>query len=61
LRGTVRSVTATLVSTPAMPCIDITPIPAHTNEMGIFEKALKSSVATYGQHDLFRLVTHDAA
>lgn len=60
LRGTVRSVTATLVSIPARPCIDITPIPAHTNEMGIFEKALKSSVATYGRHDLFRLVTYDA-
>jgi len=34
LRGLVRSVTATLASSRARPCVDMTSIPAHTNEMG---------------------------
>ena len=40
LVGVVRTVTATLTSIAAQPIIDVTPIPAHTNEMGIFELAL---------------------
>jgi predicted transposase YbfD/YdcC len=60
LRGAVRSVTATLVTSRARPCIDVTSIPAHTNEMGAFETALRSVVAAYGQHDLFRMISYDA-
>ncbi len=39
LIGVVRSVTATLTSHPARPVIDVFPIPAPTNEMGVFEAA----------------------
>lgn len=60
LRGAVRSVTATLATSPARPCIDVTSIPAHTNEMGAFEVALKSVVSAYGRHDLFRMISYDA-
>lgn len=40
LVGLVRSVTATLVSSSARPCINVVAIPAHTNEMGAFPTAL---------------------
>ena len=60
LVGVVRTITATLTSSPARPCIDVTPIPASTNEIGHFRCALDQLVATYGHLDLFRLVTYDA-
>jgi hypothetical protein len=60
LLGVVRTVTVTLTSSRARPCIDVTPIPAHTNEMGVFQQALEHLVRIYGGLDLFRLVTYDA-
>ena len=60
LVGVVRTVTATLTSHPARPCIDVTAIPASTNEMGAFEAALRGLVAAYDGIDLFRLVSYDA-
>jgi hypothetical protein len=60
LAGAVRTVTATLVSASARPVIDVAPIPASTNEMGVFERALDALVAAYSRSDLFRLVTYDA-
>ena len=60
VRGAVRTVTAVLTSSRARPCIDVTPIPAPTNEMGIFEAAFEQVVEIYGKLDLFRLVTYDA-
>ncbi len=60
LVGVVRTVTATLVSSLARPCIDVSPVPASTNEMGSFRHALARLVETYGHLDLFRLVTYDA-
>lgn len=60
LVGIVRTVTATLTSCDARPIIDVTPIPASTNEMGIFEHALASLCAAYKGGELFRLVTYDA-
>ena len=60
LAGAVRTVTATLVSVGARPVIDVTSIPASTNEMGVFERALDALMATYSRGDLFRLVTYDA-
>ena len=60
LRGAVRSVTATLVSSSARPCINVTPIPAHTNEMGSFEQALTGVVSAYQGQDLFRMISYDA-
>jgi hypothetical protein len=60
LAGAVRTVTATLVSSRARPVIDATSIPASTNEMGCFTRALAALMAVYGRSDLFRLVTYDA-
>ena len=60
LVGVVRTVTATLTSIAAQPIIDVTPIPAHTNEMGIFVLALERVCRAFAGLDLFRLVTYDA-
>ena len=57
--GMVRTMTATLTSCRARPCIDAIPIPAGTNEMGHFIAAFTELVAAYGKK-LFRLVTYDA-
>jgi Transposase DDE domain len=56
--GLVRTVTAALVSARGRPCIDAMPIPGDTNEMGFFQTAFASLVATYGK--LFQVVTYDA-
>jgi hypothetical protein len=56
--GLVRTVTCSLVSAAGRPCIDAIPIPAGTNEVGHFQMAFKSLVATYG--NLFDAVTYDA-
>jgi predicted transposase YbfD/YdcC len=60
LVGVVRTMTCTLVSSPAMPCIDALPIPAATNEMGQFAAHLRRLADVYRGIDLFRLVTYDA-
>jgi hypothetical protein len=60
LVGVVRTTTCTLVSSRAMPCIDVLPIPADTNEMGQFEANLDHLTAAYTGIDLFRMVTYDA-
>jgi hypothetical protein len=60
LVGIVRTVTVSLTSSQARPCIDVTSIPARTNEMGIFQAALQHLVAAYAGLDLFRVVTYDA-
>lgn len=50
--------TASLTSHPARPVIDVFPIPAHTNEMGVFEAALGALCEAYS--GLFQLVCYDA-
>jgi hypothetical protein len=55
-----RTVTCSLVSAAAKPCIDAIPIPASTNEMGHFATALREVVRAYASLDLFRLVSYDA-
>jgi len=60
LIGVVRTVTATLSSSAARPIIDVTPIPASTNEMGVFENALAALCEAYSGLELFQLVTYDA-
>jgi hypothetical protein len=60
LVGVVRTMTCTLISSRAKPCIDALPIPAATNEMGRFEANLRSLVEAYRGIDLFRLVSYDA-
>jgi len=59
-RGVIRTITASLVSTPGRPCIDAFPIPSATNEMGAYLLALRQLVATFGSLDLFRVVMYDA-
>lgn len=55
----VRTITSALISTPARPCIDAHPIPADTNEMGVFPAALDALVEAYGT-SLFRVVMYDS-
>jgi hypothetical protein len=56
--GLVRTVSVALVSTEAKPMLDAVPIPAETNEMGIFPVAFEALERKYG--DRIRLVTYDA-
>lgn len=60
LVGVVRTITVTLTSSPARPCIDVTPIPAATNEMGTFQAALEHFLVAYAGLDMARVVTYDA-
>lgn len=55
-----RTVTCTLVSAAAKPCIDAIPIPASTNEMGHFSTALREVTRTYAPLGLFKLVSYDS-
>jgi hypothetical protein len=55
----IRTVTATLTSARAKPCIDAIPIPSHTNEAGWFPHALGALIAAYGSK-LFQVVDYDA-
>lgn len=56
--GVLRTVTSVLVTAAGRPCIDVSPIPAETNEMGHFETAFGELVGTHGS--LFTLVSYDA-
>lgn len=58
--GLVRTVTCALTSIQAQPVIDVTSIPAPTNEMGIFEFSLARLCQAYPTLGLFELVTYDA-
>jgi len=60
LIGLLRTMTCSLVTTAAQPCIDAIPIPAGTNEMGHFRFCVDQIVAAYGSIDLFRMVAADA-
>jgi hypothetical protein len=55
-----RTVTCSLVSAAAKPCIDASPIPASNNEMSHFATVLREVVRTYAPLGLFRLVSYDA-
>jgi len=55
-----RTVTCSLVSARAKPCIDAVPIPAATNEMGHFETVVRGLVDVYGRGQLFSLFSADA-
>ncbi|MBX3131243.1 MAG: transposase [Polyangiaceae bacterium] len=59
LVGAVRTITSTLISNSAKPCIDVFPVPARTNEMGAFSAALDQLMTTYPALDI-RLVSYDA-
>jgi predicted transposase YbfD/YdcC len=55
-----RVVRATLISSSAAVCIDQAPIPAATNDMGVFASFFRQLCKTYGRADLFELITADA-
>jgi hypothetical protein len=55
-----RVVNATLISATAAVCIDQRPIPAATNDMGIFATFYAELVRTYGRAGMFDLVSTDA-
>lgn len=56
--GLLRTMTATLISIPARPCIDAFPIPANTNEVGAFQAGFDALCEAYPS--LFSLVSYDA-
>lgn len=58
--GRLGTMTTTLCSSEALPCIDVYTIPAHTNEMGVLSRALDSLMEADGNLYLFRLVTFEA-
>ena len=58
--GLVRTLTSSLVSSRAKVCLDASPIPPATNEMGHFATALKELVEAYQSLGLFKLVSTDA-
>jgi hypothetical protein len=55
-----RVVNATLISSAAAVCIDQMPIPADTNDMGVFPDLLGALLRTYGRARLFELITMDS-
>jgi len=56
--GTLRTITATLVSAQGRPILGAVPVLGDTNEMGGFQKAMGDMVRIYGR--LFRVVMYDA-
>lgn len=56
--GHLRTVTSCLVTARGRPCLDAFPIPASTNEMGIFEDAFGELVRLHGRR--FSVVYYDA-
>ena len=55
-----RVVRAVLVGSAAKVCIDQAPIPADTNDMGVFADFFRGLVREYGRSNLFEVVTADA-
>jgi hypothetical protein len=55
--GIMRTVTSVLACVAGRPCIDVSPIPASTNEMGHFRAAFDAMCNRYGR--LFTLVSYD--
>lgn len=55
-----RTMTCALVSAKAPAVLDAIPVPADTNEMGIFGEVLAMLAAAYSRLNLFRLISADA-
>lgn len=56
--GELRTVTSCLITAPGRPCLDAFPIPADTNEMGVFPRAFGELNDLYSR--LFDAVFYDA-
>jgi predicted transposase YbfD/YdcC len=55
-----RVVRAVLISAAAKVCVDEAPIPADTNDMGVFKDFFLGLIREYGRSALFEMVTADA-
>jgi len=58
--GLVRTINCSLVSSRAKVCIDASPIPSRTNEMGQFKPVINALVGAYKRTKLFAMVSADA-
>jgi len=58
--GLVRTINCSLVSSRAKVCIDASPIPSRTNEMGQFKPVINALVGAYKRTCLFAMVSADA-
>lgn len=56
--GLMRTVTCTLTSAAAKPCVHVSPIPSHSNEVGHFATAFEELNTAFGRY--FQLITYDA-
>ncbi len=56
--GLLRTITSTLSSAAAKPCLDVHPVPYDTNEMGVFTAAFEALCKVYRTH--FQVVSYDA-
>ncbi len=58
--GMVRTINCSLVSSRAKVCIDASPIPSRTNEMGQFQTVIDDLVEAYRRMKMFAMVSADA-
>ncbi len=58
--GLVRTINCSLVSSRAKVCIDASPIPSSTNEMGRFKSVIDDLTGAYKRTGLFAMVSADA-
>lgn len=58
--GLVRTLTCSLITAAAVPCLDAVPIPVATNEMGHFKVAVSELEKAYGGLDLYEVIMGDA-
>lgn len=58
--GRLGTITATLISAEAKPCLDALPIGAGWGEESVFPRAVNELLAAYGSLGLFQLVVYDA-
>jgi hypothetical protein len=59
-QGLVRTINCSLVSSRAKVCIDASPIPSRTNEMGQFQRLIDDLVDAYKGTRMFAMVSADA-
>ncbi len=60
VRGEVRSISVSLVSSRSTLNLDMIPVPGRTNEMGAFKKAFLEVFENWGQTELMELVATDS-
>lgn len=58
--GVIKMLRSTLISAEAAVCVDQSPIPGSTNEIGHAPIAVRELITAYGDTDMFQLLTCDA-